>query len=112
MKKLFAIIFFFLGSGLMLAQKDLGFELDYARFNYDSTSVYLEFYYDLNPKNMTVTQTPQGSTVDATVHFELKNIETGQFFINKNWKLTNTINSLQTDSTSKSFIGALGFDIA
>ena len=111
MKKLIAIVFFLLCSGSLWAQKDLSFELDYARFNYDTTSVFLEFYYDLNPRNMVVSQTPQGSIVEAIVHFEIKNIESGEFFINKNWKLSNPVNVEHADSVAKSFVGSLGFVI-
>ncbi|MCL5030704.1 MAG: GWxTD domain-containing protein [Bacteroidetes bacterium] len=109
MKKLIAIVFFLLCSGSLWAQKDLSFELDYARFNYDTTSVFLEFYYDLNSKGMYITQTQEGPKVSAIVHFELKNIKTGETFLNKDWKFDNTIKSTPTDSVSKSFMGALGF---
>ncbi len=109
MKKLIAVVFFLLGSGLVWAQDELGFELDYARFNYDTTSVFLEFYYDLNPRNMVVSQSPQGAVVEAIVHFELKNIESGEFLIKKDWKLGNLVNDSPADSISKSFVGSLGF---
>lgn len=95
----------------MLAQKELSFELDYARFHYDTTSVFLEFYYDLNPRNMVVSQSPQGSIVEAIVHFEIKNIESGEFLVNKNWKLSNPVNVSPADSTAKSLVGCLGFVI-
>lgn len=111
MKKLITILFFLVCSGSVWAQKDLSFELDYARFNYDTTSVFLEFYYDLNPRNMVVLQSQQGPIVEAIVHFEIKNIETGEFFVNKNWKLSNPVNEVHVDSVAKSFVGSIGFVI-
>jgi len=110
MKKIvttFLLTLFF--TSVVPAQNELNFEFDYARFNYDSSSVYLEFYYELNPKNMQIIATDKGSLTEAMVHIEMKNTETNSFFINKDWRIQNIINPAEHDSNSKSLAGMLGF---
>ncbi len=102
---LFLLIIAF--SGIINAQQELKFEFDFARFNYDSTSVYLEFYYDLNPANMILTETANGKIIEAIVHIEMKNIETNEFVINKEWKIQNLI----TDEAGNNLMGVVGFII-
>ena len=110
MKKIFftaVIIFVFASRILAQKQKELGFEFDYARFNYDSSSVYIEFYYELNPKNMQLKQSDMGQLIEAVVHLEMKNVATNEYAINKDWKIQNVIN--ETDTVDKSVSDVLGF---
>ncbi len=105
MKRSIVTFFLFLLCGLTLAQKELSFEFDYAKFNNDSTSILLEFYYDLNPKDMYKIQTDAGFSIEAIVQIEMKNLDTDQYFINKSWKIQNVI----SDSLTKSLSGVLAF---
>lgn len=89
------------------AQTQLGFELDYARFNYDSTSVFMEFYYELSPLNMQKKTTAGITSSEAIVHIEIQNADTKEFFLNKNYKIVNEI----SDSLQKNLSGVLGFVI-
>ncbi len=102
---LFAVCSIFF-SNMLFAQKDLGFELDYARFNYDTSAVYLEFYYELSPQNMKTTPVSNGVEIEAIVHFELKNTATDSFFVNKDWKIKGSLTV--NDSTHKTLTGAFG----
>ena len=45
-------LLYFLFTTIAFGQVELNFDFDYARFKYDTNSVYLEFYYNLNSKNM------------------------------------------------------------
>ncbi len=110
MKKVFAVIcFIFSLTASILAQNELNFEFDYARFNYDSSSVYIEFYYELNPKNMRFTPTDKGQLSEAVVHLEMKNMSTNEYAINKDWKIQNIVNVTEKDSIPKSVSDVLGF---
>lgn len=110
MKKcLLVLSFLFTLTAISYAQKTLSLEFDYARFNYDSSSVFLEFYYDLNPKDMQMVSGDKGASVEAIVHMEMKNIVSNQFFINKDWKIQGPVAA--DDSSRKSLTGALGFNI-
>lgn len=112
MKKIFLIICFLITlTASIFAQNELNFEFDYARFNYDSASVYLEFYYDLNPKNMSSTPTDKGDLSEAIVHLEMKNMITNEYAINKDWRIQNIVAPDEKDSVIKSVGDVLGFVI-
>jgi len=100
MKKcLLVLSFLFTLTAVSHAQKTLSLEFDYARFNYDSSSVFLEFYYDLNPKDMQMLSGDKGASVEAIVHMEMKNVVSNQFFIN-------TCNYNSTQSNYKATLSA------
>ena len=112
MKKIFfvaAIISVFASIMPAQNQKELGFDFDYARFNYDTTAVFLEFYYGLNLANMQAKPTDQGLLIEAIVHIEMKNVESGAYFIKKDWKIQNLINPNESDSIQKTLTGVFGF---
>lgn len=104
MKKLIIYLFLVL-SNLIFAQKELKFEFDYARFKYDSTNVYLEFYYELNPAGMVVFDLQNNKVSEAIVHIEMKNLDNGEFFINRNWKIQSPV----IDSSQKTLSGVIGY---
>lgn len=106
MKK-FVILFVLIASQIIYAQTKLEFELDYARFNFDSTSVFMEFYYELSPVNMQKINSNGKVTSEAIVHFEIQNTDSKEFFVNKNYKIVNEV----SDSLQKNLSGVLGFVI-
>lgn len=106
MKKLLFLVVLLLAQ-LAYSQTKLNFEFDYARFNYDSTSVYMEFYYELSPANMQKISTAEGASVEAIVHLEIMNLDSKEFFVNKNYKIVNAV----SDSNQKSLSGVMGFVI-
>ncbi|AFN73527.1 Hypothetical protein MROS_0283 [Melioribacter roseus P3M-2] len=101
MKKLFSI-FFILFAVEIYAQDELAFEFDYARFKYDTSSVYVEFYYDLMPSKMTATEDLQ---IEAIVHVEIKDANADTIFFKRDWKIANTID---TANSLKSYTGVVG----
>ncbi|PKL81939.1 MAG: hypothetical protein CVV24_12645 [Ignavibacteriae bacterium HGW-Ignavibacteriae-3] len=110
MKKIVTIIsLFFLFASIMPAQTDLSFEFDYARFKYDASSGYIEFYYELNPKNMQRTATDKGPLVEAIVHLELKNMSTNEQAINKDWRIQHIVSEDESDSLIQSVGDVMGF---
>ena len=112
MKRIFTFLLILTSlSTFSFAQNELGFEFDYAKFNYDSSSVYLEFYYGLNPKNMKVFSSEQGQMIEAIVHIEMKNLATDEFFINKDWKIQDLVTNDGNDSIPKLLSGVLSFVI-
>jgi GWxTD domain-containing protein len=102
-----ALILILISPFLINAQKELNFEFDYAKFNNDSSSVYMELYYELNPNGMTLIQSDNGKMIEAIIHLEISNLETKSFIVNKDWKLKNEINP--SDSLMKSYSGVLNF---
>ncbi|MCX7797899.1 MAG: GWxTD domain-containing protein [Melioribacter sp.] len=103
---LFVLIF--LATIIEAQTRELGFEFDYARFKYDTSSVYMEFYYELNPLGMSVKVTDAGHLSEAIVHIEMKNIDVDTFFINKDWKISHLVKN-QKEEELKSYTGVIGF---
>lgn len=110
-KLLLSLLIFFTFITTSRSQNELNFELDYARYNYDSASVFLEFYYELSPSYMTVQTKEEGKIVEAIVHVELKNIANDTYFINKDWKIQNTLRDVDTNGVSRSLTGVFGLPI-
>lgn len=106
MKK-FVFLLVLIVSQINYAQTKLEFELDYARFNYDSTSVFMEFYYELSPANMQKINSAGKVSSEAIVHIEIQNTDSKEFFVNKNYKIVNEV----SDSLQKNLSGVLGFII-
>ncbi len=105
------ILFFILLITFVLniyGQEQLNFEFDYGRFKFDSTSVYMEFYYELNTSNMLIKNTTSGYVKEAIVHIEMKNDDADTFFIKKDWKITHIIENQNDD---RNYTGVLGFVI-
>ncbi|MBX3007405.1 MAG: GWxTD domain-containing protein [Melioribacteraceae bacterium] len=104
-------LFLMLTAQVALPQNQLNFEFDYARFSYDSSTVYLEFYYELNPKGMAISTTEMGDKIEAIVHIEMKNSETGEYFINRKWKIEDILDENDSIRIANSFKGVLGFAV-
>lgn len=106
------ILFFFfvIVGNIAFGQNELKFDFDYARFNYDSNSVYLEFYYNLNPQTMVKIEKPEGKFAEAIVHIEMKNTANDSFYINKDWKIQNVIEN-DSASVTKNLSGVFGLPV-
>lgn len=106
MKKL--IILIFLLPLLVRAQENFNFDFDYARFGYDSVSNYVEFYYSFRQSELSTVQENSVDVSRAVLHIELQDSVSGNFILNKDWRIDNPIGdtSVQED---KSLIGVVGF---
>ena len=110
MKKIiYSVIALLVITKITYAQRELQFEFDYAKFNYDTSSVYLEFYYTLNTVDMQIINNDKELLNEAIVHIEMKNNVTNEFFINKDWKIQNSIDINGNTGTEKSLAGVLSF---
>ena len=112
MKKIFVVaaLLLFMVSNFY-AQKQLRFDLDYARFNFDSSSVYTELYYELNVDGMQVLSQNNKMTVEAIVQISIKNVAADTFWVNKKWRLEQAVNPNDTSKSNNSLVGVLGFQI-
>ncbi|MBI1939822.1 MAG: GWxTD domain-containing protein [Ignavibacteriales bacterium] len=93
------------------AQNELKFEFDYARFKYDSTLAYLEFYYELNSQGMLFSETEKGKIAEAIIHIEVKNVTADSLYINKKWKIQQEQKDTVLNSNEKNLVGVMGFTI-
>ncbi len=111
-KSLLLIVFTLLLINLSIsAQSEMKFEMDYARFHYDSTATYLELYYELIPDGMQTAAVAGGSQLEAVVSVILKDQKTDSLVIKKNWKLNHVINP-NDSSGVQSLAGVLAFVVA
>lgn len=103
-------LIFFL-SNFINAQSELRFEFDYARFNYDSQSVFMEFYYELNPAGMSVIETSEGLLTEAVVRIQMKDIQADTFYINRDWIIQNYVEEIDGEQRVNISSGVLGFPV-
>jgi GWxTD domain-containing protein len=90
-------------------QKELSFEFDYAQFQYDSTSNYLEIYYSIFPADLKVSKQDGSSLVKAKMHIQIQNINTDELVVNKDWSLSQPINDSVELKNDKTLLGIVGF---
>lgn len=93
------------------AQEELSFNFDYARFHYDSVSAYVEFYYSFNQDQLTLTEKNDDFLVEAIIHLDMKAKGSEEYFINKDWKVSNVVRKSTGGLTDKSLVGVFGLVI-
>ncbi|MFC2133283.1 GWxTD domain-containing protein [Bacteroidota bacterium] len=94
-----------------MGQDNFGFEFDYARFNYDTSSVYMEFYYSFDQRSLSFTETQDGYLLEAILHLEMQNIDTGEDYINRDWKVPNVVTDTASSLIDKNLVGQIAFVI-
>lgn len=92
-------------------QEKIGFEFDYARFNYDSTAVYMEFYYSFEQGSLALAPVEGGYLMEGILHIEMKNIDSGEDYINRDWKVQNIVKDSVAKGISKNLVGQIAFVI-
>src|SRR4030042_2103162 len=105
------LLMMIIGCKFTYAQDNLNFEFDYAKFTYDSTSVFMEFYYSFDQRSLIPTKTDQGFLVEAILHLEMKNIDTEEDYINRDWKVQNILPDTSMASLDQNLVGKIAFVI-
>ena len=107
--KVFATLLVLLNFSLFsqTKEKQFSFEFDYAQFGYDSTSNYIELYYSFGQQSLL--RNFQDSLVDleGILHVEIMDSSTGNYLVNKDWKITYPIND--TAGANKNLVGVINF---
>jgi GWxTD domain-containing protein len=81
------------------------FSMDFGRFRYDSSSVYLEIYYEVFPGNLAFQQTTEGQEASCELKFQLRNSQNDSLLAQDNIKVDFT---QTTASPSREVQGKLG----
>lgn len=102
----FSALFFLCLLSISVAQNKINFEFDYARFNYDSSSVYLEIYYSLGQENLTYHTVNDSIFGEAIIHIIIQNSETNDLYVDKMYRVNSILNQ---NEITKNLIGVLGF---
>jgi len=111
MKKTLLLSLFLFLSNSIFSQKILEFDFDFARFGYDTTANYIEFYYSFSQDDLGVTATEQGFKSIAVLHIEIQDTLTKQTVVNKTWRIDNPVPDTANRSTGKSLIGVIGIPL-
>ena len=112
MKRLLFTLLVLFSVATISAQSELEFSFDYARFNYDSTSVLLEIYYSFNQNDLTVVEQEGNSIVEGIIHIELIDSASGEYYIKKDWKVRNIVVADSGISSEKSLIGLVSMAVS
>ncbi len=104
------IIFLIVIESILQAQNKLDFHYDYAQFEYDSLSNYLEIYYSFDHHKL-VMQGDGTRYVEAIMQMKITNMSENQAVVNKKWKFKQLVKDTSEFNNSKITFGILRFII-
>lgn len=107
MKK--TLLFLSLFAIQLFAQNKLSFEFDYAKFNYDSTSTYLEVYYSLNQKSLTLFSEGSKSFIGAYLTVIISDTNSKEILLNRTYQSKTQITKDDESYKSQNLLGNFGF---
>ncbi len=84
------LLLFFIISPVLFAQNKLNFDFDYGRFQYDSSSVYLELYYNINQNTIGHVVKNDSVFIGAFINVLIKNEESNTEVINNTYQVINS----------------------
>jgi GWxTD domain-containing protein len=107
MKKLLFLIFSLYFTAV--SQNQFKVDFDFAKFNYDDTSNYVEIYYSFYQPELTIeNNTSAQQSVGGSLNVRAVNLLTDSLIIDKNYKFNSIIDVLDT-LPDKSLTGKIGF---
>lgn len=93
----------------LVAQSDLGFDVDYAKFNYDENSQLIELYYSFNQKTFATETNDQGEFISADLHVEIGSGENK--VIDESYHLNIQVDTNTFQYKNEDLVGILAFNI-
>lgn len=102
-----AVLLSILITALVYPQDNFDFEFDYAQFEYDTSSNFVEFYYSFNQSSLTINHTDTLKYTQGILHVTIEDTLTGELKIDKDWLISYAVND--SLNTNKSLIGIIGF---
>jgi GWxTD domain-containing protein len=100
-------VFIFLLANTLFAQSNFEFEFDYAQFGYDSTSNYIEFYYQFSQSSLKVGDYNSHSSLEGLLKIFIEDVETHDTLVYKQWQLKHELDTTFNDN--QVLVGTLGF---
>ncbi|MBK8943724.1 MAG: GWxTD domain-containing protein [Ignavibacteriae bacterium] len=107
--KIYLLIILFFSLKLN-AQEQIGFDFDYAKFDYDEQNSYFEFYYSLTQNSFVVSKTDSGNFISANIKISLtnqKNIKT----LDENYNFKSKVDLTSQNYLTEDLVGVLSFKI-
>lgn len=109
MKKIYFL--FIICSNLILGQKQIRFEFDYAQFKFDSTSNYLEIYYSIMPSDFNLIIEDGNYLIKGKMNIQIQKKETNELVVNKDWGLSQVHKDSLEYKNGKALLGVVGFKL-
>jgi len=106
--KLLSFLLFFSSASFLFSQNNLQFEFDYARFQYDSSTVYLELYYSVGVNSLTILGSQDSIFVEAIIHIRLYESVANDLIVDKKYRINSPY---AENSNQNSLLGVVGFGI-
>jgi GWxTD domain-containing protein len=108
MIKFLTIIFLLSAVNIFSQSNKFGFDFDYAQFGYDTTSNYIEVYYEFDQNDLNLHKTDTANYVQAALNITIMDSSKGDTVLNKSWQVVQDVKS-DTASQNRSLVGKLGF---
>ena len=109
MKKIYLL--YLICSTLILGQKEIRFEFDYAQFKFDSTSNYLEIYYSIMPSDFELVKVESTYLIKGKMNIQIQKKETNELVVNKDWGLSQEHKDSLEYMNGKALLGVVGFKL-
>jgi GWxTD domain-containing protein len=106
MIKFFAVTFLFFVCSVFPQNNKFGFDFDYAQFGYDTTSNYIQVFYDFNQNDLTVHKTDTANYVQGILSIAIMDSVKGDTVLNRSWSVVHNV-STDTAAQNKSLVGVL-----
>ena len=90
-------------------QDKMSFEFDYARFRFDTTSNYIEFYYSFNQSSLTVKHSDTLDYTQGILHITIQDTLTGESVVDRDWMITHPV--FDVNKLDNSLVGVIGFKL-
>ena len=98
-------------SGMVFGQKRVGFEFDYARFQIDNNTSYLELYYDIKLGDFSITDADNMHKIQGKMHIEIAPDPGKKNLYEKDFPFEEKYAEITDEIKVKSEIGVLGVRI-
>jgi GWxTD domain-containing protein len=106
MIKSFTISFLLLVCSAFPQSNKFGFDFDYAQFGYDTTSNYVQVYYDFDQNDLTVHKTDTANYVQGVLSIAIMDSVKGDTVLDRSWSVVHNVSS-DTAVQNKSLVGVL-----
>lgn len=109
-RALLILLFLFSTNLVIFSQNNIGFEFDYAKFNYDNESVYLEVYYSFAQNTLFTKDIDSKLSISSDLTIKIKD-ELNNNIVDETYKLNSVVDTSSFSYKNEDLIGVIGFKL-
>lgn len=109
-RALLFLLFIFAVNLQIFSQSDIGFELDYAKFNYDDESVYLEVYYSYAQNTLFTKEVDSKTFISSDLTIKIED-SLNNSIVDEIYKLNTVVDTSSSNYKNEDLIGVIGFKL-